>query len=100
MTYQHGRYTLLKDDSSSIFSSSSDISSLSSSTESKPRILTLRNVAATPPVTSPTRANVLESLVPLSVNNIMPHITFPHKETHSEVSIASSETTATKTKAQ
>ncbi|KAF9905873.1 hypothetical protein EC991_001195 [Linnemannia zychae] len=83
MTYQHSGYTQLMDDSSSIHSLST---SSSSSSQPQPRVVLLRNLAATPVITSPTRANVLESLVPLSVGNVMPRIITPPKVTATTVS--------------
>ena len=77
MTRQHSGYTQLSGDcSSSIHSTTS-----SSELILKPKItIQLRNIAATPAITSPTRANVLESLVPLSVSNAMPRIIIPLKD--------------------
>lgn len=76
MSHQHSGYTQLSDDCSS----SIDSSTSSSELLPKPKItIQLRNIAATPAITSPTRAKVLESLMPLSVNNIMPRIITPPK---------------------
>ncbi|KAG0272564.1 hypothetical protein BGZ95_011684, partial [Linnemannia exigua] len=47
----------------------------------QPRVVILRNIAATPLTTFPTRASVLESLVPLSVSNVMPRIITPPRDT-------------------
>ncbi|KAG0282596.1 hypothetical protein BGZ97_008926 [Linnemannia gamsii] len=86
MTRQHSNYSQLLDDcSSSIYSTCSNSSSsplisqpntsTSTTATNKPKVtIQLRNIAMTPLLTTPTRANVLESLVPLSVSNVMPRI--------------------------
>ncbi|KAF9080167.1 hypothetical protein BGX23_002552 [Mortierella sp. AD031] len=71
MARQHGGYTRLTDDDCSSTTSGSSNASIRSSAPPQPRVVILRNIAATPAVTSPTRANVLESLVPLSAGNAM-----------------------------
>ncbi|KAF9117248.1 hypothetical protein BGX30_005659 [Mortierella sp. GBA39] len=77
MTRQHSGYTQLSDDCSSSIHSSTSASKLIP----KPKItIQLRNIAVTPTITTPTRANVLESLAPLSVSNIMPRIITPPKD--------------------
>ncbi|KAG9068900.1 hypothetical protein KI688_011191 [Linnemannia hyalina] len=92
MTRQYSGYTQLSDDCSSSIHSSTSASTLIP----KPKItIQLRNIAATPAVTSPTRANVLESLVPLSVSNIMPRIITPPKDLSSDSTKASSFSSAT-----
>ncbi|KAG0275315.1 hypothetical protein BGZ96_003849 [Linnemannia gamsii] len=91
MTRQHSGYSQLLDDCSSSICSTTSCSSSSPlisqpntsptsptstpSATNKPKVtVQIRNIAVTPLLTSPTRANVLESLVPLSVNNVMPRI--------------------------
>ncbi|KAF9154723.1 hypothetical protein BG015_000103 [Linnemannia schmuckeri] len=83
MTRQHSGYTQLKDDCNSSVRSDSSSTTTNSTPQliAKPKItVQLRNIAATPLVTSPTRANVLESLVPLSVSDVMPRIIIPPKD--------------------
>ncbi|KAG0368973.1 hypothetical protein BGX24_002599, partial [Mortierella sp. AD032] len=86
MARQHGSYTQLMDDctssgSSSIHSSSTSSTTSPSYSQPQPRVVILSNIAATPLTTSPTRASVLESLVPLSVSNVMPRIIISPKVT-------------------
>ncbi|KAF8930395.1 hypothetical protein BGZ47_000567 [Haplosporangium gracile] len=83
MTRQHSGYTQLTDDCSSSIHSDSSSTTTNSTSQlvTKPKItVQLRNIAVTPLVTSPTRANVLESLAPLSVSNVMPRIIIPPKD--------------------
>ncbi|KAF9123068.1 hypothetical protein BGW39_009294 [Mortierella sp. 14UC] len=95
MARQHSGYTQLMDDCSSSTHSSTPTSS-SASSQPQPRVVLLRNIATAPVITSPTRANVLESLVPLSVDNVMPRIIISPKDTATATAAAGSGATEEK----